>query len=249
MQNQKYHVLRTSEIQTYTLYKTFKPLVMNERHFLVTMILLLTSVIGFSQVRIHTFAGYGPGQNIEAQNIPVDIIVEDNEYAMRVDRKNASYVAGVGVEKEINACFFLATEARYMYESNNYQLFLIRDISTAEFIDGSTMNFTTTDHRISVPLSVGAQFGKFRMISGFDANFTVASNSGLDGQYPQYTYKPDAVSFGWHMGAGVLLGHVGLQVRYSQDFNNVGQGNSFGSQEIKFYGPRSRWLGIVSYYF
>jgi len=233
---------------TDTLLKNFKPIVMKTRNILVIMI-LLQATLGFGQVRISTFAGYAPAQKINAQNIPIGVAPEGEEYALRATRKNASYVAGVGIEKDLNSCFFLASELRYMYESNDYEMFLINELATSESTAEPSMKYATKNHRLSVPLSVGARIGNFRMLSGFDMNFAVASNSTLENQFPQYSYDPEVLSFGWHTGAGVVFGHVGVEIRYSQDFRNIGQDNAFGDQSIKFYGSQSRWLGIVSYYF
>jgi Outer membrane protein beta-barrel domain len=212
-------------------------------YLLFTLLLIGTIPISSAQTSFDVLLGYSPGQNINAQEIPVHMGYGSSRSAITPIRQSAGYTVGLGVRHTVAPGFFIGAELQYFYYKVDYAL-----RENASRNDGFLpMDLNEINHVMSLPISVGVDLGIVKITSGVNVNTVVNSTTTLsslegmeDNSRPFYA--------GWHSGVGVDLKKFGIEMRYNQDFRNYGQGYSIGKKELTFYGNPLRWTFLFKYH-
>jgi outer membrane protein with beta-barrel domain len=218
---------------------------MNLRKHLLLTVALCTFTFNTTSAQT-TFDGHigvSPAQNIGSQEIRINCWNGEAKGALRPSRQSAGITAGLGITHDLESGFFLRGELQYIYSKTQ---FVMRDVTpTSERL--STFTFDVANHVLALPLSVGVRLGSFRVLSGVNVNAALKSTTAL-ARLDNFYDNSSSLYMGWHAGLEYDLGNIGLEVRYSNDFRNYGQGYSVGEKELIFYGNRNRWTVLVKYY-
>ena len=110
------------------------------------------------------------------------------------------------------------------------------------------LRYKTANHALTAPLSLGVRLGLFNVLSGINVNALIHSSTTLT-SVSNFEDNASPLYLGWHAGLGYDLGNIGLEVRYTQDFKNHGEGYSIDGKELIFYGNRLRWTVLMKYQF
>ena len=196
-----------------------------------------------AQAKFDAHVGFSPAANLKGQEIRITDLDGPVNYAMSPSEQGAGYTFGLGLTKDMESGFFIRAELQYNYSKTTYQLREILPIGEGPF----PMTFDDTHHSLVIPLSVGVKLGKVRILSGVDANAILARTQGLD-QFESFQDNSSTLFMSWHAGLGLDLNRVGFEVRYTQDFQNYGQGYTVGEKDLDFYGNRNRWTVVAKYY-
>jgi len=197
-----------------------------------------------AQSTFNVHVGFSPAQKIESQEIRVILTEGQCHGAFSPTQQSSGITAGLGVTHSLKSGFFMRAEFQYSFGKTTYEM---RDIAlVSERL--ATLNYNKSNHILTLPLSIGVKLGSFRVTSGVNANAIVHSTTTLT-QLSNFKDGSRSMYLGWHAGLGYDIGKIGLEVRYSQDFGNYGQGYSIGEKELVFYGNRLRWTALIKYYF
>ena len=207
------------------------------------LIFVLHSFTSLAQIRLTANAGFGPALSYNSQEIALKEEMNGREYAAKAIRKAPTYTAALNATYDIDANFFLSGELRYLYEKSEFQL---AEIIPGGELGSQPMSLTTTEHKLGIPVSVGARYKNFKVLTGFDLNFIVDQKSDFE-SIASYSYTGSNVYTGWHGAIGAEFGRIELEVRYMHDFRNVGEGYTLGEQDLDFYGQQGRWLFSIGY--
>jgi len=197
-----------------------------------------------AQSTFDVHVGYSPAQKINSQEISVVNLNGQCNGAFSPSQQSSGITAGLGVTHVLKSGFFMRAEIQYYHAKTSYEMKEI--VPSSERL--AMLSYSQSNHTISLPLSVGVQLGSFRVTSGVNVNAIVHTTSTLP-NLQNFKDGSSSMYVGWHAGLGYDLGNFGLEIRYSQDFANYGQGYSIGNKELKFYGNRLRWTILVKYYF
>jgi len=138
--------------------------------------------------------------------------------------------------------FFMRAALHYNYSKVHYGL---REIISQN--EGySPMDLNETNHVLSLPLSIGVELGIIRITSGVNANTIVHSTTTLTNLDRTQDNGPKFYA-GWHSGIGLDIKKFGVELRYTQDFRNYGDGYTIGNKELTFYGNPFKWTLITKY--
>lgn len=188
--------------------------------------------------------GAAPGQDLNSNAVSLASLYEGSDFALEPTRQSATYALGVTAKKNLGSDFFLQTELMYNTSKTEYRLDEIGE--NIEFNLGN--EFAMREHRLTIPVSLGADLGNFSAHTGVNINGIISSEDELD-NLPGIDDDSKSLYLGWHAGLKYNIGSIGLEVRYMQDFRNHASGLTYGSKEIEFYGNRSRIMFLASYNF
>ena len=187
-------------------------------------------------------AGAAPGQKIKAQAVSLANLYEGSDFALKPVDQSVTYNAGLTARHKFEGGFFIQTELMYNTSKTEFSL---EEIGGGIEINPAT-SFSVHEHRLSIPISMGADIGNFSALTGISINGIVSSDDQLD-NLPGIDDDSQSLYMGWHAGLQYHIGRVGLEVRYVQDFRNHGTGLTYGSKEVEFYGNRNRIMFMASY--
>ncbi len=219
---------------------------MNNRKFCFLVATLCMSVFytATAQSKFDVHVGFSPAQKISSQEIRVISLKGQCNGAFSPTQQSTGLTIGMGVTHALKSGFFMRAEMQYYTAKTHYEMREI--LPSSERV--SNLTYYQSNHTITLPLSVGVQLGSFRVTSGVNANAVVHSTSTLT-NLRNFKDSSSAMYLGWHAGLGYDIGSFGLEIRYSQDFGNYGQGYSIGDRELTYYGNRLKWTFLAKYYF
>lgn len=202
----------------------------------VTTLCIYTASLN-AQVSYSVHAGASPAKSLRSAAIRIPSWNGQGDYALRPTRQSETFKLGLGISRVYKSRFLVQSEVAYSTSSTEYSMWEIPFDSESR----PSMTIQSREHRLTIPLSIGAQLGDFRVHSGVNLNAIIFKESGFT-ELPDFTDNGSVMYLGWHAGLRYDLGPVGLEVRYEQDFRNYGQGLETSQREVVFYGNRSRLM-------
>jgi hypothetical protein len=173
-------------------------------------------------LRIATSPAVTPGTN----HIFVNRLDPQNESLFNVDQVRFSQQIGLMTRIDRDA-FWLMGELLYGQKNTSYSM-----VQTSEYTPGQVPAiYGEKQSYLELPVSIGASIGIVDVFSGLSATKKLSYHSELS-VMPGFVEDMPTLSYGWHMGAGVNLGHILLDIRYSQQFGSYGQGRFINGQEL-----------------
>ncbi len=208
-----------------------------KRSILIVTTLYISIFSISAQVSYSVHAGAGPAKSLRSAAVRIPSWNGQGDYALRPIRQSETFKLGFGISRVYNSRFLVQSEVAYSTSSTEYAMWQIPFDSE----NRPSMTIQSREHRLTIPVSIGAQLGNFSLHSGVNLNAIIYKDSGFK-ELPDFVDNGSVIYLGWQAGLRYDLGPVGLEVRYEQDFRNYGQGLETPRREVLFYGNRSRFM-------
>ena len=138
--------------------------------------------------------------------------------------------------------FLIGAELQYQTSSTDFAMWDLEGDSEYR----PTMTMSEREHRLVLPISVGARIWNFTLTSGVNANLILNKSSEFE-QFDTFNSDCSKMYMGWHAGLGYHIGPVEIEARYMQDFKNYGAGYQIAGKDMIFYGNQSRWVFLAKF--
>jgi len=211
--------------------------------FNLAAILLLLIPQAYSQTSFGLRFAINPGQNPAASYLIVNRQDPTKECLFNVEHIMPSKLIGLMVRME-NENFWLMGELLYGQSETQYSLIYTYRIAKED----ETNLYAIKKSFIDMPVTVGAKLGLFEIFSGFIMSKDLTTENEMN-RVDGYSESLPALRFGWHVGAGVALGPVLIDVRYQQEFSNYGTGQFINGQELRLFNLPDRFSATAAFRF
>ena len=166
-----------------------------------------------------------------------------NESLFNIEQVNFSEQFGLMIRTE-GPNFWFSVEVLYGQSKTRYSMIYTREALMYK----TDPVYYEKKSFLDIPLSAGVKLGVIEIFSGFSItkDLTMASElSTIDG----FQMSMSQAHLGWHSGIGVNFGHVLMDIRYQQQFNNYGQGQFINQQELVLKNAPTRVLITAGFRF
>ena len=126
---------------------------------------LFFASISIAQLSTAVYFGAGPGKDLNSNSEYVSKVIESKDFIVKPTTQRMTYAGGISVYHTLPSHFFMGGELQYQTSSTEYGFW---DISgDSEF--RPSMTLTETEHRIALPVFIGARLWDFSISSGVSA--------------------------------------------------------------------------------
>lgn len=211
--------------------------------FLTVLISLAVVSSAMSQVRFGIKSGVAPTR--EMGTAPIIVNRHDPSSEFLFNGREMQFTPALGLTARIQKSqYFFSADALYYGMRKTYAM---------HYTDGSPADqpaqiMQESCRTIEIPVTAGVTLGRFEVMSGFSARYEFDRNSNLSAM-KGYTGNPQEITYGWHGGAGIHFGRISAEIRYLQDFANLGQGIHVNGNELLLRNAPSQVRFMVSLWF
>lgn len=119
------------------------------------------------------------------------------------------------------------------------------DFNNAQFTDSI---FTSRFQYLDMPVMLGFKLGIVRLQGGVVGHYLVGSKSEI-AEIAKLNIEPTAFTYGWQAGLGFDIGSLIVDLKYEDNFANVGENITLSGKTFNFAQSPARFVASIGYKF
>jgi len=217
----------------------------NQTMYLRTVVILSTLLqpcLSIAQFSFSAFAGPGFNHQIDVNVEHLECFKNIEDHTITPTLQKSPWAAGLQIRYDNVAGYYFALESEIKPIVIDYTI----DICSQTLEAYPDKSVTDKELLLSFPVAAGAKLGRFHIQSGINATIVLSNDNDLE-QFDTFEDNSEKAFMGWHGAAGVSLGRIHLELRYTQEFRNYAEHYTLSGKELEFYGNRFYWQVRVGF--